>query len=766
MPDVRDYTYMWWAHGWRSPKKVLAFQTGYYALAVDVPPVRLLNLGAIASPKPAAEAAAQDNGVVFSLSKADLALKVRAGGVWYACKGTEAPASRIIESGRLVQRADIERLFFADASGRRLNAAGRLEIIAWPDRLTFMLEVTPNAPYAKAALSIELALPGGKTLKSELPEQPWPAETKQVVALCLAPPAGTKDQWRQMGDQPPAGQVKVSDMGSGKEVTVAYDAARQWHYIPMPQAAWKERAGDRLDRFTVRLVNPTNHPQEFRLLFARDGAVPGITGLTPILRDTQGNPTGIPVQISKNWHRKAGQTLLYEGPWLHAFTMIRLPPGKSLHCELAITYAYWGGVPAVSHAQLCLIGWGTDQLWDQSAIGSWGESICYDPDVNLQRGMIDDVRPLMVWGMNGGRPKWAWTHNVGGGDFADYHPDGRDRAFFARMRTNYRQHGPCLTDVTYAGVSPDGAVSMRATVSTPRCDDIVRAYYHVRYDFHKAVSPKRLELFRLGADRYNDPDASRIAWGAGSKLIREVPSAKREGYQTTFPLQGPGSWVAMYASANLPKDGGAWANRGMILRAWKARVGGKNADDQKGAIIGTSQGLHASAALLAPSNDFRHGDFIEFTVEMVVLPVMADDYYGPNDNLRASLKETGDSWKPVARQAAGNALDVKLASGTLQRAYPIQIKVDAGQSAVFEVTGGLGYVPLTFTGLTGYKGYALWMTVDGKETRVDQSVHGADFWQTDYDEDSKTWRQTYNVSLDSPRDRRRTVKFAFRPIKD
>ena len=59
----------------------------------------------------------------------------------------------------------------------------------------------------------------------------------------------------------------------------------------------------------------------------------------------------------------------------------------------------WGGVPAASHAQLCLIGWGWNQRWDQAAIGSWGESICYEPEGIQVRCMIDDVRPLMVWSM-------------------------------------------------------------------------------------------------------------------------------------------------------------------------------------------------------------------------------------------------------------------------------------------------------------------------------------------------------------------------------
>ena len=111
--------------------------------------------------------------------------------------------------------------------------------------------------------------------------------------------------------------------------------------------------------------------------------MPGITGFSPIIRDGDGNPTGIPAQISKNFH--------VGPPWFHGYAELRLPPRSTTECEYTIVYGFWGGAPAVSHSQLCLIGYGGNQLWDQLAVGSWGESICYDADVNLNRSIIDDV---------------------------------------------------------------------------------------------------------------------------------------------------------------------------------------------------------------------------------------------------------------------------------------------------------------------------------------------------------------------------------------
>ena len=59
----------------------------------------------------------------------------------------------------------------------------------------------------------------------------------------------------------------------------------------------------------------------------------------------------------------------------------------------------------------------------------------------------------------------------------------------------------------------------------------------------------------------------------------------------------------------------------------------------------------------------------------------------------------------------------------------------------FTFAGGLGYVPVTFEGLDSANGYRL--EVDGVE--LDQSVHGNDFWQSDFNPSSGKWSRTYNL---------------------
>ena len=52
--NVRDYTYSWWMHGLRDERKVLAVRTSRFAMAMDVPKLKLTHLNF--SPQPASEA--------------------------------------------------------------------------------------------------------------------------------------------------------------------------------------------------------------------------------------------------------------------------------------------------------------------------------------------------------------------------------------------------------------------------------------------------------------------------------------------------------------------------------------------------------------------------------------------------------------------------------------------------------------------------------------------------------------------------------------
>jgi hypothetical protein len=538
--------------------------------------------------------------------------------------------------------------------------------------------------------------------------------------------------------------------------------------VDLPKKDWHANADfDHLERVRLELRNPDARPRTVRLLLAKDYAFEGITGLSPMLRDADGEPTGIPIQLSKNWHRKQGEHLLYEGPWFHGLTMLRLPPRSRLQCEATIAFDRWGGVPAASHAQLCLVGWGTDQLWDQAAVGSWGESICYEPDVTQRRGMIDDVRPLMVWAMNQDHGKWNWTQNVGGGDFLVLHDTDGQRQYLARMKTAYVAQCPCLTEVTYAGTTPDGAIDAQITVSTPRTDDYVRAFHRFRYDVRKAVGFSRLAFYQLGADHYNDAPVREMARGNAAGMIdawqppAELPKTAQY-VRTGLSCDGRLPWASLHHALRRDEKGGALANRGLIVRSWKARLGGREVAAPSMASFRTiGERGNVNVELTPPPNlhELQPGDFVEAEVELVVMPIAADDYYGPNENLRAALKQDGDTWKMIRREAVGNDLVVEVVRGRAIHAYPVHVEADASGRAEFSVTGGIGYVPVIVNGLKRPGGWVLKQTIDGGEKPAATTVYGKECCQADYDAAAGTWRLIYNVSLDSPGDVRRPARF-------
>jgi hypothetical protein len=545
-------------------------------------------------------------------------------------------------------------------------------------------------------------------------------------------------------------------------VTASYDSVYGWHRIELVEPKNK----DYYSRVKLSLVNRSDQPRTFRLLLAKDDGAFPIVGASPMIRDGQGNPTGISVQISKNWHSREGRTFKWQGYWFHGLTAIRVPAGGRLDCEATIAYAYWGTLPAVSHAQLCLIGWGHNDIWDQVAIGSWGESICYEPERVQRRNMIDDIRPLLVYGMRE-RKEGNWTNNVGGGDFLVYFDEKGTYQHLRGVKAAYEQYGPNLTRAVYSSRTADGRIACRMEVSSPRCDDINRAYHRFRYDVLKPTPFTRLAFYQLGADHYLGHSARKIARGdtTGLKEEWDVHELNNAYLRRDIPCDGDGAWFSLHQAVPAPKSTGPWADRGLVIRSWKARLGGKDAAPFA-AIYSAENGKNTIGPVLELSpppgvTELKPGDFVEAEVEILIMPQAAEDYYGPNENLRASLAQTADTWKPIHRQAAGNNLKVEKIAGQLLSSYPPVIELDKGQKAVIEITGGVGYVPITFVRLVQVDGYELLADTGDGPKAVNQGRSGNDFWQMDFDPRSRTWRRTYNISLDSPGDAPRTVRLTF-----
>ena len=140
----------WWRDGFRT-SPVICWRGSQYGAAFDSAQMQLLNFGTCV---PDDKAAIKINPEIAKLPKATLELSVRIGDELYTCrKGGQA---RLIESGRFMHRMDILGLSFVNAAGKVLQAESRLEIIAWPDSFTWLLEVKPSKAQQAAKLGISL----------------------------------------------------------------------------------------------------------------------------------------------------------------------------------------------------------------------------------------------------------------------------------------------------------------------------------------------------------------------------------------------------------------------------------------------------------------------------------------------------------------------------------------------------------------------------------------------------------------------------------
>lgn len=608
--------------------------------------------------------------------------------------------------------------------------------------------------WATASLEMHLTNPvGTRSARWDLPAgTAWPDEERQA-AIVIDPVT--------FDEVPPRSDLRVTATETASRAVrpVNFDAVLGWHRInldriePTPPPGAKNSSNDAIERIDLVLGNSTDREQIARLMFEKTarGIVQRIgapiTGVTAVLGDEQGRPTGIPVQLSKNWHSHP-QGGVHDEQWFHGISQVRVPPQTTLRLVLTLAYGNWGGLPAVSHAQLSLIGWGSNQLWDQSALGAWGESICYEPDQVQANCSITDVRPAMVRTKSG--EKWNWTTNVGGGDWLRFFDTAGQRQPHAAMRAEYHKTGPCLTEVTYRGEIANIGIKHQNTVSLTRRDDLVCGTHRLRMDVTRPVDFSRFVIFQIGADTYASALDRKMAIGNESGLVKEWPTQWGGDTYRAGPFECTGRlpWASLHENANatVEPNSGAWGNRGLIIRSWKARLGGKESAPYMAEHGVNARGVITSTLDLVPPpglTRFEPGDYVEATIEHVVIPQSAADYYGPNEALRTALNKDGNTWRMVQREAIGNDHRFEMKLGELQRMHPaITIKA-ASEQAEFTLTGGLSQVPVTFAGLTSP--HASVLQIDG--TPFSQAIHGQDFWQNDFDAQTKTWSLTFNISI-------------------
>jgi hypothetical protein len=698
----RNYTYIYFENGYPTRLKGmrraqsqantfarenpdLVVQTGFYSLRFDCDDMLLTGYDALQG----SDYVTALNEDVTTFSPAELSLRIVKDGTLYTCVGGTVQSEteqhvRLIESGQVVQRFDHVGLIFKSEQGAVLEKEGRFEVTAWPDHVVFALDFTDVQNVTKT--EIELTSPGGKTYHV--------SEHKARAVLMLQPhldqeyyPLKSSSYIRE-----------ACALTDGKNLETTFDEAEAGLRFDLPMEPVKfPRDIDRLDEFEITVKNFSSGPQNIPLIF-NETRTTAITGTSMLLCEEDGRPSGIPVQISKNWHRDPDHRVVHEGSWLRGYAVVPMRGKETRTFRLRVVTGYWGGVPAVSVAQLCLIGYGGNWKWDESGLGCWGESMCYDPSQHLGSSFVADVRAAFTAGKSSGKTH-EWTENMGGGDFLVYTDRQGTFHWGKRLKTAYHWTGPNMTEVLYSGVTDDDKIRFNYRVRSVRTGDYHRRFHAYKYEFLERVSsPETLVFHQWAADYYNSAKFDRFHVGdqTGLKKTLECPSVEE-------PISFQDAWLAF--EDHSASDKGiveAKAYRGLL--SMSSQNGSKDLDIYL--HLRTSRGCAYlfDVGLKSLDDSFAAGDVVTGQFEFIMPPKEPEVYWGADSEFKSRLKTyEGNAWQAVADEYKYNVkLSLLVHTGKRINDYPVEIQADPAGAVLADFTvkrGGIGYVPMILRGV-------------------------------------------------------------------
>jgi len=708
----RNYTYLYFENGYptplvgRRPQKQanlfaranpdLVVQTGYYSLKLDCDDMQLTGYDALAG----SDYLTALNQEVNVFSPADLSLKMTNDGMDYTCtsalvQDTSNQYVRLIESGQFVQRVDHLGLVFRRDDRGGATVFGRFEVTAWPDRVVFKLDLTGVSGVTRTR--IQLTSPSGRIHQSEASsDQTWLALQPQL------------DQKMEAWDASATIREAIN-LRTEQALNVRFDEDEVAYHIDVPADSVKYPAAtDRVDEYVIDVCNPTDSAGNIPLVF--DQVVPrAITGTVMTLcEEADGRPTGLPVQISKNWHKDKDNPTVHQGSWLRGYTMVPLEAGQTKRFRLRVIYGYWASVGAVSHAQLSVIGYGGNWKWDESALGAWGESMTYDPTQHLGAAFIDDVRPAFTTSMSGS--EHGWTENVGGGDFLIYYDKTNTFRWGKRLKTAYRWTGPNMTEVLYSGITDDEKIRFTYTTRSVRTNDYHRRFHAYQYRFLEDVTtPRRLVFHQMAADYYTGPTFTHYYRGDEVGLLSSYLSAPGGNTYKGTAIPFDHQWLAIDDETS--SNGTTKARRGII--SMTSTLNG-SAFPLYLHTYGRSWGTPKMFFDLSSDSvrrSYAAGDVVEGELEFLLPPKTVGNYWGKDSEFEDRLQSYGtNAWQAVYDEYRYNIqLSVTVHQGTLLRNYPVEIQassINGDILADFTVNGGgIGHIPILLKGVC--KGYAL-----------------------------------------------------------
>jgi len=789
--NVLDYGFMFWSNGPASYH--YGIKTSRYGMVFNWTNLTPTTLFPIANPSPESAVLTESWAASFPAGSPGVSLscQVVTNGVTNNV-GTLIANTALIECGKYFQR----RWQKIQAAGLPLdtNRCG-LEVAAWPDRLSFVLRLAPSNTISSATLQMKLTLtnlyntlltsgaggalqesngtgfvflpsagssaisynPTNATVMVTTAVTNWQTSQQGSVGLVIYPVA-TNVAWTLTNavatEASPLTLAVTPVLPAGGSLAVNYDTDRGWYDVSLPASG---TAGDNgILRAQVTVTNNSPTPRVARINF--DGVPFYIPGITAMLRDVSLNPVGIPVQLSKDWDTPSSYPM-FANQWFHGLTMLTVPPNTNLNLELTLAGQNWGGVPAATHSQLCEYGYGNgnqNQQWDEAALGNYGESLTYDVEHVLTDNDGADSRPILLLTTNGS--KGGWCINLGGADFLRYYDSGGTQRQHRRMRTQYARYCPNLTQVTYAGQTDDGKMALSYSASLARSDDYTRGLHQLTINVNSNLSFNRLVFFQMPGDSYAYNNGTNLAYGYSNQTntVREwsaAPSGQNKNVGLAVVLTNSQPWISIHSLVYSGGDSSYSPGvKGYIIRSWKARINGVDNVPPYLVEHSLASGYIGSTIDIVPPpsvTTLQAGDYVQAVIERIYLPSGPGEYYGPDINLATAATNYANTYKMVLREAIGNNLSLNISAGMLVQTYPIIVIGVTNDFAQFSVTGGLNYVPVTFTGVSTYQNPLVEELEGTSWSFVNQAVNGNDFWQADYNSTSLNWDITFNLKLGS-----------------
>ena len=228
------------------------------------------------------------------------------------------------------------------------------------------------------------------------------------------------------------------------------------------------------------------------------------------------------------------------------------------------------------------------------------------------------------------------------------------------------------------------------------------------------------------------------------------------GDMQRIEVEGEGLWVAMSKAETITERYGTPSNRMLNLLSFSGTINGQEYNKPALNLRYTYQydsynqkNVYSLSAELGPSeavgNTIEAGSCVTGTVQYINLPNFKEWYYGGNETLGNLPAEMFDSWRLAHFISRGEKHEVTASDGEVTQLYPITVKASEDGTAAISIKGGLGYVPVTFTNLPSYSGYSLLKKTESGWEKVDQSVHGNDYYQTWFDSETGRYEITFNV---------------------